>query len=178
VNLDITVLGHRHRIEVVPAGDAVTVRVDGQEHAVRLVPRAGSEWWILEADGRAVPVRLREEAGRLYMTDGAARVVMEIRRALPIPSRRSRAVGGAGRVEVRAPMPGLVVAVPVASGVDLRQGEAVAIIEAMKMQMEVPSPVAGRVEDVRVTPGQEVAGGQVLAVVAAASDTTNRETGL
>ncbi|MBI3997881.1 MAG: acetyl-CoA carboxylase biotin carboxyl carrier protein subunit [Armatimonadetes bacterium] len=62
-------------------------------------------------------------------------------------------------------MPGLVVDVPVAAGAVVAQGAAVAIVEAMKMQMEVPAPAAGRVEEIRVRPGQEVAGGQVLVVI-------------
>jgi len=41
----------------------------------------------------------------------------------------------------------------------------VAVVEAMKMQMEVSAPAAGRIGEVRVRPGQEVAGGQVLVVV-------------
>jgi biotin carboxyl carrier protein len=58
-----------------------------------------------------------------------------------------------------------VVALPRAVGDLAQAGSAVAVVEAMKMQMEVPSPVAGRVEEIWVRPGQEVMGGQVLAVI-------------
>jgi biotin carboxyl carrier protein len=68
-------------------------------------------------------------------------------------------------VEIRAPMPGLIVETRVAAGQPVPAGAPVVIVEAMKMQMEVPAPAAGRVEEVRVRAGQEVAGGQLLAVV-------------
>jgi biotin carboxyl carrier protein len=99
------------------------------------------------------------------VTIGAARVQVGVRRALPIASRRPAGAVGAERVEVRAHMPGLIVAVPVEIGSAIRPGEPVAIVEAMKMQMEVPSPVPGCLAEIRVRPGQEVAGGQVLVVV-------------
>jgi biotin carboxyl carrier protein len=62
-------------------------------------------------------------------------------------------------------MPGLVVAVPSTGAREVQAGGVVAIVEAMKMQMEVPSPAAGRIEEIRVQPGQEVTGGQVLVVL-------------
>lgn len=62
-------------------------------------------------------------------------------------------------------MPGLVASVPVAIGEPVRAGGAVAVVEAMKMQMEVASPTEGRIAEIRVRPGQEVAGGQVLVLI-------------
>ena len=62
-------------------------------------------------------------------------------------------------------MPGLVVSVPRSSGERVEAGSAVAVVEAMKMQMDVPSPAAGRVEEIKVKPGQEVTGGQILATI-------------
>jgi len=130
-----------------------------------LEPLVGTECWRLVVGGRAVPVRVQEQEGRLLVTIGADRVEVGVRRALPVPSRRASAQNGADRVEVRAPMPGLVVSVPAAIGEPVRAGGAVAIVEAMKMQMEVASPTDGRIEEIRVRPGQEVAGGQVMVLV-------------
>jgi len=44
-------------------------------------------------------------------------------------------------------------------------GEAILILESMKMEMPVESPVDGRVKEIRVKEGQAVAEGDVLAVV-------------
>ncbi len=145
-----------HIDPVSPAGEAMRVRLE---------PVAGLECWRLVVNGTSMPVRLRAAGGAVLVTIGAERVEVAVRRALPIPSRRSATGATGDRYDVRAPMPGLVIATPVDRGQRIEAGSTVAIVEAMKMQMEVSAPAAGMVEDVRVRPGQEVAGGQVLAVI-------------
>jgi biotin carboxyl carrier protein len=171
----IAATSRRWTAEVAPAADGVTVRLDDEAAVARLDPVAGSECWRLVVGRMSVPVRVREARGRLSVTVGAARVDLDVRRALPVASRQRASAAGTDRVEVRAPMPGLVVAIPVGRGAPVSEGTAVAVIEAMKMQMEVPAPTAGRIEDVRVAPGQEVGGGQVLVVLATSDETTRPE---
>jgi propionyl-CoA carboxylase alpha chain len=64
-----------------------------------------------------------------------------------------------------APMPGTVVSVAVEKGADVAAGQAVLVLEAMKMQHTVAAPYDGVVTTVDVQPGQQVAAGDVLAVV-------------
>ncbi|MGH2374212.1 MAG: acetyl-CoA carboxylase biotin carboxyl carrier protein subunit [bacterium] len=175
--LDVFARGTRRHVDISSverAGDALHITVDGSTATVRLDPLAGSEWWQIHIDGAAVPVRLRRRTadGRdaaVLVTVGPSRVPIEIRRWLPVQSRRTEAQGADHRIEVRAPMPGLVTATPVAPGDRVAVGSPVVVVEAMKMQMEVPAPASGRIEELRVRPGQEVAGGQVLVVVRAAA---------
>jgi propionyl-CoA carboxylase alpha chain len=63
-----------------------------------------------------------------------------------------------------APMPGTVIAVPAGSGTTVEAGQAVLVLEAMKMQHTISAPVAGLLE-VSVQVGQQVSAGDVLAVV-------------
>jgi len=77
---------------------------------------------------------------------------------------RGRAVG-AGDREVRAIMPGKVVAVLVEVGATVEPGQGLLVIEAMKMENEVPAPRAGTVKELRVQPGQAVEAGELLAIV-------------
>jgi propionyl-CoA carboxylase alpha chain len=73
-----------------------------------------------------------------------------------------------------APMPGTVVAVSVATGDQVAQGQPVLVLEAMKMQHTVTAPHAGTVTDLSAEVGVTVAAGEVLAVVATSStDGTN-----
>ncbi|MBS1111244.1 MAG: biotin/lipoyl attachment protein, partial [Anaeromyxobacteraceae bacterium] len=60
---------------------------------------------------------------------------------------------------------GTVVRVEKSPGEAVTAGEAIVILESMKMEMPVESPVDGRVKEVRVKEGQSVAEGDVLAVV-------------
>jgi propionyl-CoA carboxylase alpha chain len=64
-----------------------------------------------------------------------------------------------------APMPGSVVGVAVEPGTEVAAGEAVLVLEAMKMQHTVTAPQAGVVSEINVSVGDQVAAGNVLAVV-------------
>jgi propionyl-CoA carboxylase alpha chain len=64
-----------------------------------------------------------------------------------------------------APMPGSVVSVAVAAGDTVAAGQAVLVLEAMKMQHTVAAPHDGLVSDLAVSVGDQVAAGAVLAVV-------------
>ncbi len=68
-------------------------------------------------------------------------------------------------VAVKAPMPGLVIAVPVQEGQPVRKGEKLILLESMKMQNEVQAPRDGVVKAVRVKPGQSVEQNQILVVL-------------
>jgi biotin carboxyl carrier protein len=71
-----------------------------------------------------------------------------------------------GEVQVKAPMPGLIVAIPVEEGQSVERGQNLAILESMKMQNELRSPRDGVVARVRVQPGQRVEQNQVLITLA------------
>ena len=70
-----------------------------------------------------------------------------------------------------APMPGKILAVSVAPGQAVVQGDPLAILEAMKMEHEVTAPHAGVVREVRVEVGQQVDAGAILVVIQADDDT-------
>jgi len=67
-----------------------------------------------------------------------------------------------GAKEVRAAMPGKVVAVLVEVGTTVERGQGVLVIEAMKMENEIGAPRAGKVTEVLVKPGQAVESGELL----------------
>jgi biotin carboxyl carrier protein len=72
--------------------------------------------------------------------------------------------GAAGAV--KAIMPGKIVRVLVQEGDEVKAGQVVAILEAMKMENELAAPAAGRVQQVLVKPGATVEQGQSLVVIA------------
>ena len=84
------------------------------------------------------------------------------------PVRGGRAAGSDGTV--RSPMPGTVLAVHVAPGDTVSAGQAVAVVEAMKMEHTVTAPVAGTVAEVAARAGQQVAMDARLAVIEAAPE--------
>ncbi|TAL11046.1 MAG: acetyl-CoA carboxylase biotin carboxyl carrier protein subunit [Chloroflexota bacterium] len=118
-----------------------------------------------EFAGRGAVVSVRRE-----VLIGGWRVVVEVEPAaradLRARARRSRVDGAAsGPTEVRAMIPGVVVAVPVAAGDRVIAGQKLAIIEAMKMQNEVLAPRDGVIERVSVHPGARIELGDPLMVI-------------
>jgi 3-methylcrotonyl-CoA carboxylase alpha subunit len=67
-----------------------------------------------------------------------------------------------GEFSLKAPMPGLVVAVPVAEGETVSKGQNLVILESMKMQNELRAPRDGVVQRVRVKAGERVEQNQLL----------------
>ncbi|EFH90373.1 biotin/lipoyl-containing protein [Ktedonobacter racemifer] len=71
-----------------------------------------------------------------------------------------------GMASVAAPMPGLVVRVPIEPGATVQEGETVVILEAMKMENDLNAPISGTIQEVRVKKGQAVDQGEVLIIIA------------
>src|SRR6266581_1910225 len=70
-----------------------------------------------------------------------------------------------GEAMVRAPMPGLVLGIPMEPGAKVERGQTVVVLEAMKMENDLGSPIAGTLKEIRVSKGQTVNQGDVLVVV-------------
>lgn len=73
--------------------------------------------------------------------------------------------GASGRAELTAPMPGKVVRILREVGEEVKSGDGIIVVEAMKMQNEMQSPRAGKVAEIRVEVGQTVNAGEVLAII-------------
>jgi biotin carboxyl carrier protein len=69
------------------------------------------------------------------------------------------------RVEVRSPMPGMVVRVEVTGGAIVEAGDGLLILEAMKMENEIRAKTGGAVRRVFVSDRQIVEKGQLLLVI-------------
>jgi biotin carboxyl carrier protein len=76
----------------------------------------------------------------------------------------------AGDAIIRAPMPGMVVNVLAMEGQVVERGQAVAVLEAMKMENDLTTPRAGIVKNVRVAKGQTVNQGDTLVIIGDAPD--------
>ena len=77
------------------------------------------------------------------------------------------AASGGATTDVVAQMPGAVYKQLLSPGDNVNEGEAILILEAMKMEMEVPAPVSGTIDQVKVSAGDQVATGDVLATIRA-----------
>ena len=67
--------------------------------------------------------------------------------------------------DIKAPMPGLVLSINIAEGDTVSKGDAILILEAMKMENVLKSPGEGKVKRIKVKKGDAVEKGQVLVVM-------------
>jgi acetyl-CoA/propionyl-CoA carboxylase biotin carboxyl carrier protein len=86
-----------------------------------------------------------------------------VKRRRPKLSSNAGAAGFDG--VITAPMQGTIVKVHVRAGSSVKAGDALCVLEAMKMENEVSTPNGGEVIDLRVEPGDTVSPGQVIAII-------------
>ena len=85
--------------------------------------------------------------------------------AAPAPAAAKPATGGAGSIEVKAGAAGKVFKLEAKPGQAVKKGDAVVIIEAMKMEIPVVAPEDGTVASIDVAVGDAIEAGAVLATL-------------
>jgi biotin carboxyl carrier protein len=64
--------------------------------------------------------------------------------------------------DIKAPMPGLILQILVKSGMLIKKGDPVLILEAMKMENIIKSPVSGVIKEIKAKEKESVAKNQIL----------------
>ena len=121
-------------------------------------PKAGEREIVertlsVEVDGKRFDVKAREKLDTLVSP------------RKPMPPKSSGGVGGGGSETLTAPMQGTIVKVLVKEGQEVAAGDAVVVLEAMKMENSILAHAAGKVESIAVEPGQSVQGGAAIATI-------------
>lgn len=93
-------------------------------------------------------------------------VVVEDERTRRLAGLKSTASAVTGEALVKAPMPGVVVEIPIAQGQEVKRGDIVVIFESMKMQNEFKAPRDGTIHAIRVAPGDKVDQNTILLTIA------------
>jgi len=141
------------------------VMVDGKAREFDL-PDEG----VVEAQPGVYSVVIGERSYEVRVVEGRESAAVEVNGCaieMRIFDPREAAVGigaaeQAGRLDVKAPMPGKVVCLLVVEGESVVPGQGLLVVEAMKMQNELKSPKTGRVINIAARAGGTVAAGEVL----------------
>ncbi len=149
-------------VDVSRQGDDWRLVIDGQEAPLRAIRDQTGSWLVDTHQGRRRLWVARDGDRFLVFCDGRVHVL-----DLPDPEvaddeEQTSAGGG-----LFAAMPGKVVKVLVEQAARVEAGQAVLIMESMKMETEMTAPVAGTVAAVHVQDGQLVGQGDALVDITA-----------
>jgi len=162
----IVVVGHEQRqVRVSGNGGGLVIETDGRKlHIEDVAWRPGQPVFRGALDGEAFTVDVKPAAEGFVIRHRAAtlHVLVLTPRSAELHDKLPPKKAADTSKTVLSPMPGLVVTLDVAVGQQVRAGEAVAVIEAMKMQNIIRAERDGVVKAVNAAAGDSVAADEVL----------------
>jgi len=157
VQLDFKVGDEVCRVDVTRDGDDWVLNLDGREVPLQAVRDGAGGWLVDTHQGRRRLFVARRGEDRLVFCEGRVHVLR-----LQDSDHSDDQVEETGGPNLTADMPGKVVQVLVAEGDAVTAGQAVLVMESMKMETELTAAVDGRVGRIHVTDGQLVGQGEAL----------------
>ena len=164
---DVVVDGKSHRLELTKGEKTWLCKVDDQQIEVDAALTARDVMSILLRGDAFEVKRERSLEGELHLVIGSARYAVDVQDPRSLRTRRAAGDGDgeAGPQKITAPMPGKIVRVMVAEKDEVKVGQGVLVMEAMKMQNEMKSSKDGRVQKILTSEGSTVNAGDTLAVI-------------
>jgi biotin carboxyl carrier protein len=165
----ITIDGRTLAIEIEDDGEGrLRARVDGRDRVLDVRRLDGGVWSVLDgATARVIQVDgvAPKFTVEVSHADGEPRICLaEVseRRPGTLPAGDTAGTAARGSLTLRAPIPGRLVKLLVKAGDQVKAGQALLVLEAMKMENELRAPHAAVVSAVHVVEGIAVESGQDL----------------
>ena len=158
----VTTIGeHEYIIEILDEGH---ILLDGTPYEVDFDSVSGQPVYSLLLDGQSYEsyVYASEEGWQVLLHGMLYPALVEDEREKRLRAALGRDIAERGEFHLRAPMPGLVIAVLVDDGQSVEKGDVLVILESMKMQNELRSSRPGKVARLRVKAGDSVEQRQTL----------------
>lgn len=157
-----------HQIDLKREGERVTALIDGRRYEIA-VREVGRDAYLLISEGRVYECRVeRNRAQADSLQAHVGNQSYSLRLFDPKRLRGGQAAGAHGHegsAQILAPMPGKIVRVLVERGAEVKAGDSIIVVEAMKMQNEMKAPRDGIVTEIHAASGETVNAGDVLAVI-------------
>ena len=156
-----TVNGIEYQIELI---DERHIIVNGRTLTVDFNSISGQPVYSLLVDGKSFEgfVYPGETEWEVLLMGRQYPVVVEDEREKRLRAAAGGTVSEGGEFHLKAPMPGMIVSIPVEEGQKIEKGDVLLILESMKMQNELKAPRTGTVGRIRVKAGESVEQRQTL----------------
>lgn len=155
-----------YRISLDDRDTLVDLTIDDVPMQIDLTPISGDHTFSLIIDGKSYTGTLMDmdETCRVMIDGSVFTVDVEDEELARLQSQVKRKQHAGGE-QIKAPMPGRILAIEVAVGDAVEAGQGVAIIEAMKMENELRAHSGGIVKEIRTEVGAAVNKNDVLIVL-------------
>ncbi len=157
--------GHAYAVSVRPEGGAYRVETDGENHLATTDWQPGQALLHARVEQLASTVQIERLPGASFrlLHGGIFRraQVLSPRAAELLALMPEKKAPDTSRL-LLSPMPGLLSSVAVTQGQDIKVGEPLAIVEAMKMENVLRAERDGRIARIRANPGDSLAVDQVI----------------
>lgn len=156
-----TLDGQEYTIEII---DETHIRINDQLLTIDFTDVSGQPIYSLLVEGKSYEayVHFNEGQWEVLMAGHQYRARVEDEREKRLRMAGGGAAADKGPFRLKSPMPGLVIAIPVSEGQEVKKGDVLLVLESMKMQNELKSPRDGVVGRIRVQPGETVEQKQTL----------------
>jgi len=161
------VLGNKVLITDVKGGDrSLSIDLNGEEIVAKIEPLSLPGIYAVFLDDKPYLLSLKEIGGRYRIESKGSHYDVEIMRGV---THENHLLKEKRRVEkaftLKSPLSGLIVSVNVKPGEKVREGDALFVIESMKMRNEIKSPGDGIVKEIKVREGSSVERGSEIATI-------------
>ncbi|KAA0018405.1 acetyl-CoA carboxylase biotin carboxylase subunit [Antrihabitans cavernicola] len=152
-------LGRTDHVRITGTPTSATVTVEGGESRTVSAVSVGPTLAVT-IDGVRTEYLVADDGGLIWLASRTGTTVLREVQEVSVREGDTHA----GDAEITSPMPGSVIAVQVESGAGVKAGDAIVVVEAMKMEHSLTSPIDGTVELLAAT-GEQVKVDQILARV-------------
>ena len=136
------------------------IMVDGKQIQANLVPLNEIGGYLLHLGDRKRELQVSAQGNSEYwVTSRGRKIIARVEKGIHKGLQPASARNGEG---ITAPMPGLIIDVMVKEGDLVNSGQALVLLESMKMQMEIRAPLSARVVKIHVQPKSQVDKGTKL----------------
>ena len=141
----VAVNGKIYEVDYNVGGDSIySIIIDNHSHGVQISPNSHSSYTIMNK-GELFQIELKSEMEKIHNAHSGSDSI--------------------GRQVVEAPMPGVILKTYVKKGDEVKKGDPLCVLVAMKMENEIYAPRSGTISQIYINKGDTVSAGDPMLLI-------------